>query len=301
MATEERLKEISKDVQRLQKVFHSTAIGDELQMIGPMLQAMTITSAGLSIKTGIAPLFLSLCISSSGANTEENSLGFVGKDLNTCIDKMTDAILSANIWKEPAGGESEMLLKKIITALWIGTIGGAHLIVKQGLGKNSKENNEAFVFSCELALTMIASSNILRSTIHELLIACGANQKAQDIATEALTLATYLLFIKTMEEAINQKQLNLWETTSEYLLRSMKKIEDATETPVALKQAILALQEGRSEELTDIVNNLIGSLHITNEGLKNDLTAIGKVAETIYDSCTSGMEVPSSAEINVVA
>lgn len=35
MATEEfrqRLAEIAKDVQRLQKVFHSTAIGDELQI-----------------------------------------------------------------------------------------------------------------------------------------------------------------------------------------------------------------------------------------------------------------------------
>jgi hypothetical protein len=291
MPMTERLKEISKDIQRLQKVYANTASGNELQMIGPMLQAMTITGAGLSIKTGVAPLFLSLCIASSGVGAE-NGLGFVGKDLNLAIDKMVEALLSPNIWKEPASGESELLLKKIITALWIGTISGAHLIVKQGLGKNSKENDEAFVFSCELALTMIASSNILRSTIHELLIACGANEKAQEIATDVLTLATFLLLIKTMEEAAN-----LFDTTSDYLLRSMNTIESATETPIALKQAILALQEGRSEELTDILNNFIGSLQID---LKNDLTAIGTIAVTIYDSCTN-LEAPSGAEIHVVA
>lgn len=295
----ERLKEITRDMQRLETVFHSTAIGNELQMIGPMLQAMTVTSAGLSLKPGIAPLFLSLCLSASGSNAEESSLGFVGKDLTKGIDTMTEALLTPEIWKEPTGGENKLLLKKIITALWIGAIGSGHLIGKQGLGKNSKDNPEAFVLSCELALSMISSSNILHTTIHELLNACGANEKAKELITEILTLSTYTLLIKTMQEAIGQKQLNLWETTEEYLLKSLTKLAHEVDN-IAVLQSKRALEEGKSEELNDIVNTLIGSLQMKPEGLKHDLTAIGKVAETIYDSCTN-LEMAPSAEINVVA
>lgn len=133
---------------------------------------------------------------------------------------------------------------------------------------------------------MIGSSNVLKTTIRELTAACGAKETAADI----LTLGAFVLMIET----IGLK--SLWETVQSYLLELLTNIESDSN---ALITARLALQEGKPEELSDQLDSLLEKLNINPEGLKNDLQAIGKMAETIYDSCT--IETPSGAEINVVA
>ena len=107
-------KELLKHNVRIQEVFNRVAIGDDLKILCPYFEAMTIITAVKTLKGGASNIFFSMYLATIGIDKETNKCGLLGKSINGLIDKIANLLTSDAVFSKNVSIEQEFILKKIV-------------------------------------------------------------------------------------------------------------------------------------------------------------------------------------------
>jgi|GEM_PF-3405908 len=311
---EQRYQELLKNNVRLQDVFGRIAIGDELQMTEPFLEAMTLVSAAKTLKQGSSSLFLGQCFATVGIDSETSTSGFVGPVINRLVDLLSEALLSELIFtKKPTIGNA-MLLKRIVKGTLIFSVGFGKVLnlkIKQGA------ENESSKISIRLTLLLVASSSILKKTFKELMRSCGGDEKASNMGSEILSLVS-LLLVGFRAQGESRDFSALIEVLNSYFKRSLEKIDElisigfaehkvdpvrASAIHAAITQANLSLNQKNSEDFLQALRSALEAIEISNADFDKDILEMENVIESVCNILSQDMaEISMSAtEISVLA
>lgn len=311
---DQNFQELLKHNVRLQEVFGRVAIGDELQMMEPLLEAMTLLSASKTLKSGSSSLFLTQVFATIGIDSEQSAVGFIGPSINRLIDSIADALLFEALFSPKATVGNAMLLKRIVKGVVIFSIGAGKVL---GL-KNKMEDSETANIYNRMILLLLASSNVLKKTFEELILACGGDEKTVKICADVLTLVTLLIIGVTSIKSNSKDFSALTEVLNSYFGKSLEKIDELISSGVAehkidsqkaagihaaIVQAKLSLENGNGEDFAQAIQVALEAVGISKIELDQDISEVEKVVLNVYTIITTDLDEfsKSGTEISVVA
>lgn len=310
----EDFQEVLKHNVRLAEVFRRIAIGDELQMTKPLLEAMTLLSASKTLKSGSSSLFLTQVFATVGIDRESSAIGFIGPSVNRVVDSLTEGLLSEALFTPKATLANAMLLKKIVKGVVIFSIGAGKVLAL----KNKTENNETAQIYNRMVLLLVASSKILKTTFEELILACGGDEKSIINCADVLSLVTLLMMGITAIQGNSKDFSLLIEILNRNFRASLEKVDELISNGIAehkidsrtvagihaaISQAKLSLQNGSSDDFMQAIQLAIEATGVTKVDLDQDVLEIENVILNVYNTINTDLDEfsKSSTEISVVA
>lgn len=285
-------KELVKNNARTQENFSRIAVGDELQMMTPLLETMTVVSAAKALKKETSYLFLNLCMASVGIDKEKHSLGFVGPAMNHLVDKVTNALLSESLFFKKHELFQEMLLKKIVKAILILSISAGALL------KSNKQEDEAKLLYTKVLLTLISSSDVLKETLKEFVSVCDDNEKWIQSSAEALTFISWILIsFVSMKERKNFKMLleivkepldKALQTMDELINEVRMKSEEMATLQAFITACKMALRNENYDDFLQALEMALEATEISKKDLAQDILEIELTTVNIRNAIKMG-------------
>jgi hypothetical protein len=241
------LANIATHLNTLSRQLQAKTVGDDLQILKPMVEVMSLVTAASVMETGSPYLLLGLHTAGTGINQADSSLGIMPKILGNLRDNISAVLSDGLLPKADAG--SKRLLPLLVTASFAAAVGFMDLanpeIAKEG-------------FPLQLAVNFASHSGALQALGKGVVRACGADDKSQDVAGHILTSTAALLMIHAAQAKNGKLAVPLLETLRPDLISSFKAIEDyameamqqgkgnleATAATILIQQGRVALENG---------------------------------------------------------
>lgn len=304
----EGFKESLKNTIRIQDVVDRIDSGDDMQMMSPLLEAMTIISAAKTMKPGISYLFLSQCFLNYGIDSEKNEAGFVGPNVNCLVDKITEGLLSPAIFSPKPEIAQAMLLKKMVKMLVILSIcAGKLLAIKMEGSPREVEVAKVYV---NLVLKLSSSSKIVENTLREFTSVLGGSEKTTGNITEILTLIFFILvgYVAMRKKGNFQAIIEL---LSKEFVHSLEKIDGLIENvqnenwsaiQASVTQAKISLDKGSFEDFDSSIKLALEAINIKKSDLDKDIIEIEEMTLRIYNILSFGLKdfAKNPTEMSVV-
>lgn len=305
LPTPEQMNKLCDDIGTLSQEFNKVSHGDQLQIMGPMLESMQTVAQALSVTPTSPSLFIGLKAALKGIFASESSTGILGGDLEALIAALQSGMLST-LMKKMGPAKMKMLMMMLMSALGgsgtLGSIMGERPINRYA-DEEDEEDKEEQKFSFIMLLEMLKSTELIKLLYQIIAEACGQEPKAQDKTAMFMELISLLLIaLAGVEGKFNQltpflQELDLSDKlhtaekfVNEALLSGEVNGSTAMGLNIALQQARLALADNNFESLTSILKGALKYVNATPEGLSKDLGKIKKFSELIKYALGSGLE-----------
>lgn len=188
------LTRIASYLDSLSQQLQARFVGDNLLILKPMLEAMSLVTAASVMETGSAYLLIGLSTANVGIDRTDSALGILPKLLGSLRDKISEALSGSLLPKADIG--SKRLLPLLVTASFVAAMGFMDLV-----NPNIAKGN----FPLQLALNFALHFGLLKGISSGIARACGADDKTQSLGGHILTCTTVLLMI----HAVHAKNGNL--------------------------------------------------------------------------------------------
>lgn len=318
-ATRNALGKLAERLDTMHSQLQRSGLGDDLQLLNPMLKAMTIMTAALSLPhTGSASLFLGLSIASIGLKGD-SATGLTGNTFHSLTENVTNGIL-ASLMPNANFGERQMLQLGTTVGLAV-LVAIASRSVEGGIGvfpegDTPTETKSAQFFAFELALLLANSSGSLNDTAKILVETSGGDDAAQAAAGPILgQLATLLMIVAATRQG-HQPLSHLVEAQRQYLEEGLSAAQQALEeksdeternekasiTAVAVKLSQIALEQKEFDAFVDAYSSLLESLDTSLDNLTADIDSLRSTAAQTASHLTGheGDDQPLTGIQNVV-
>lgn len=282
--------------------FNSIAHGQDMQMMGPLFEAMAAVANALSVTPTSPSLFFGLKLATTGLFSKESQAGLLGAQFETLMKALTKGSLSTLMNK--VSHAKQMMLMMMLLGMTSGASTLAALISEFGAGRFPSEGDgeeaEGHVFTFQLLLQLLAKSGLLNLVCKILTETTGANEKAQEMMTSIMELTTLLLMALSGTKGQPKEAGILLEGIKTHLGEHIDKIEKfvlslilegiensatAKGLNVALKQAKIALETENFEALVGSCGNALDLLGTTPDLLLKDLRELKEFAKLVNRSC----------------
>jgi hypothetical protein len=191
----------SKEFDQLYARFKRVSLGDDLQILGPTLQALSLAALIKELHTPAAPLLIALNGSTIGLHHEESALALLPKPIARMAQALSEGLL------EPKNNAKITLLRLMLETLFTATI----------VATDHLTETET-ILTFELALRFLIKTELLNAICKILLRNCGILEKNLETAAKTVTLIFLLLAIHTVAATDRDRALTLVENLSPMLL-----------------------------------------------------------------------------------
>lgn len=286
--------------------------GDQLRMLGPMINAAKTTAQALSMEQpGSAALVITLSLVTSGIKPSESSLGVLGNNLSAINEALTSGIQHATGDKISSGSAAILSNLSTVAFTTLLLLGNLHYdaTAASQKGTNTKSVSDTN-FSYGLLLNILVDSKTLSSISNSILQAAEVKGSASS-ATSTL-LATGML-LSLVFAAVSGQSLSSTEPllqgqnaffkeaigaanqlVSDGLHSGTLSGENSEHLQVYLQQAAIALEQEDSEGLLTALNSSLELTDTTTDGFVDDL----KDSKTIAQNFQNGVSDSASALAN---
>lgn len=302
-------KELLKHNMRIQDVFSRVAIGDNLKILSPYFEAMTIITATKTLKGGASNFFFSMYLATVGIDKETNKCGLLGQSVNRLVDKIASLLTSDAVFSKNASIEQDMILKKIVKTVALLSVAlGNFLSSKIELSEDRKREEISKVY-VELILLLLASSNALKKMFKELLAVTDTDEKTARTGSEILFLFATLTAGLTIAKKMGGFA-PIFNLLNPHLQKSFEDLnadlEQNEQTGPILSFTAQALLSLKSENCDDFIRTLDAGLEaigIIKNSLEEDILEIETRINRIFETVSSGLTdfLQSNTEMVVVA
>lgn len=303
---DEKWKELLRHNVRIQDVFERVAIGDDLKILSPYFEVMTVISAAKNLKGAASYYFLSMYLATIGIDkdkSKDQSCGFMGKSINLLIENVT--LLLTSMRSTDTSTSEKMILNKIVKSIAILSIAAGKVLSAQmeKTEKNEKKNEISRIYIESLVL-LLASSDVLKKMFKEILSVANADEKSATTGSEILFLFATLVACFTLAKKMKGFE-PLFDLLNPYLQKSLLKIEDVSSNELAavVNQGLQHLKNENYEDFIKTIGNGLEALGIIKSELEQDLIEIEKTVDHVHNTISTGLTdfLQSNTEMVVVA
>lgn len=245
---------VAKRLESLNTQLNRTYLGDELQILKPMLAALTLVAAAATLNPGTSPLLIGLSAANIGIEKGVEAGGALPPLLTQLRDKLSNG-LSPLLPNASVG--SQQLLPLLLTTGLLSTVAFTQLF-------HPKDTKSALPLT--LALHMAISSGIVSGVSSGIVQACGADTKTKTDASNMVACSAVLLMILAAAPDNRSTAVSLTASFHPYLSKLLDNFGSLTEPnalAVSVQQARIALQqhdyEGFVQTILDASNLLQAS------------------------------------------
>lgn len=286
----------------LSNKFNSVAHGQDMQMMGPLFEAMAAVANALSVSPTSPSLFFGLKMATTGLFSKESQSGLLGAQFEILMKALAKGSMSQLMNK--VANAKQMMLMMMMLGMTSGASTLAGLLSEFGAGRfpseGEGEEREGHVFTFQLLLQLLAKSGLLNLICKILTETTGANDKAQEMMTSIMELTTLLLMALTGAKGPPKDAGILLEGVKTHIGNHIDKIEkfvlslilEGTEDSatakglnVALKQAKIALETDNFEALMGSCGNALDLIGTSPDLLLKDLGELKEFAKLLNRSC----------------
>lgn len=309
--TLERLTLLADHTEALKSEFQRSNYKEELQILGPTLNVLSMISTAWSVSgTGSPTLFIGLTLALIGVESSQ-STGLFGNSFSKLARGVAQGVQSTLI-PEANIGQKKML--ELLAATSFGLLAGlTSSSVESGFGPFPLQHGPGHVqsarfFAFELALLLAQSSGALQSVFETFAQAAGSKGKATADAGELLAQSAALIMILTAVRQGRQDPSLLVEGNEKYLEKAAQTASklfingenEAGPPSVALEQAKIALSNQDHDGFLQVFANLLDNIDTSLEELTNDIKTISDSARVITNHAADTDDQPITGIINIV-
>lgn len=208
---------LAKNLDILNTQLNRIYLGDDLQILKPMVGALNLVTAASTLDTGAAPLLIGLSVANIGIDKGIEGGGALPPLLAQMRDKISEGLLASLLPNASIG--SRQLLPLLVTTALVSTVA----FMQMAYPDQSKG-----IFPLELALHMAITSGVVSSVSTGVVQASGANTKTEALASDILACAAVLLMIHTAAPDNRSTAVSLNASLQPYLSRMLDRIEQFT-------------------------------------------------------------------------
>lgn len=299
---------LCKDIGKLLQEFNAVSQGNNLQMMGPMLEAMEAVAQAMSMTPTTPSLFLGLKTALKGIFKSDSAAGLIGENLEALLNALQSG-LAATLMKKLGAAKLKMLMMMFMSAL-----GGAVLFSDEESPKHYNdedgEERERQKFDFLLMMEWLESSEAIQQLFTIIAKACGLNDSEQNSTAKLLELPMLLWMVlaagKAKEEKtaplLNEMMIPLEKKLLEVerIINTAQPVDEASSAnrknlSIFLQQALMASQNYESEGLFQVLEAYIEQFTGSNEGFAKDLKEIKDVLKLFKHALGSGLDNETKA------
>lgn len=287
--TSDEISALTSKIERLLQQFTRIPPGKELQMLGPMFEAMAIMSEAMAVTPASPSLFLGLKVATKGMKLSESKTGMIAEELELLLDAIINGTIDLMI--PEANKSKKLMMAMLIVSTMIGADTLAALMGEYGIGPTQGRDEEggdkaSKNFGLKLALQLIASSSILNEIFKSIAKISEMPEKQVLEIADSLSLAALLtmalgviqgemehviVFLQGLKEGIGEKLDGLEEVISQSLAESRVSGSIPTGIEIAVQQARIALKDENWNGFLVACSNGLELIKSSPEQLKEDI------------------------------
>lgn len=315
LPTQEQMNNLSEDIGTLSRDFSKTSQGDNLQIMGTMLETMESVAQALSMTPTSPSLFLGMKTALKGIFSSESEAALFGGNFEALIAALQSGML-ATMMKKLGPAKLKMLMMLLMGGLAGSGSLGAILGEKPARHPEDEDNEEEEQkFTFDLSLELIESSGILKVIYSIIAAACGLDTQGQEKTANLMELASLLMvafggaegkfnrvppILKGYEDKLGHKVEDAEKFVNEALMKGALNSAGAKSLDIALQQAIMALSQGNLESFVNVLQGVIGQLNANPEGLGKEAGKIKQFAKLVKHAFGTGLESETQAVTGMI-
>lgn len=307
---QELLEQLASKATNLNAAYNRTFHGNDMQMMGPMFEAMAAVASALSLTPTTPSLFFGLKMATTGLFSKESQLGMVESQLEALLKALAKGAASKMMNKVNIARQMMLMMLLLGMTTGAGTLAG--LVAEFGLGHYPVEiegdEREASIFTFQLLLAFLESSGVIKTSYKIAVEAAGGNEKAQEMISNTMELTNLVLMALTgakkepksagiLLEGLKSQLEGKIDQTEAFVLTAIREgVEDpaaAKGLDIALRQARIALEKEDFEALIGACGNALDLIGVAPEALQKDLNELKEFAKLLNRSCVPEARVTS--------
>lgn len=317
LPTQKQMDGLCQDIGKLLMEFNAISQGNNLQMMGPMLEALEAVAQALSMSPTSPSLFLGLKTALMGIFKSDSAAGLIGENLEALLNALQSG-MAATLMRKLGAAKLKMLMMMLMSAL--GGLGSlASLLTDEEARKKSNdedgEEKEKEKFNFLLLMEWLESTQAIKSLIKMVAKACGQNEPDQDLTADLVELPMVLLMVVIAGKGKEEKTAPLLDEMLVKLQNKLLAVEtiinasapldenssaDRKNLNILLQQGLMAIANYESEGLFQVLEGALQQLNGSMDGLKKDINEIKEVAKLFKHVLGSGLVAETKAGTRMI-
>ncbi len=300
---------LAKYLNTIGRDYSSKTHGNDLTMLGPMIEALTTATAAKAIRQAAPSLLLGLKTALLGIESEKCAGGVIGKVLSSAVRDVTDSVESIFLAKEDVG--SRQLFALLLQTLILATISVVWKLEQLNLSYapnaqiDEVERLRKKVFDFELILLLILRTGIIELILKNAAETCGIPINQQDLMAKFLKALVFILALLTASKGQQAILKMLVLDLRDYLKTSLidiqafinkmeeagNKSEKSTAISIYLQQALASLQDEDFDTLQKAYQGMLDEIQALPELMEEDIQKVRVFSNVIYNAFSEGAEM----------
>lgn len=290
---------------------NSTFISNDLLLISPTLNAMTLVAAALALNTISPTLFLGSAIATLGIKSNDSAAGFIGEGFDTFIQTLATGIASTLLQGTDPG--TQRFMTNLILISLIASAASTAYVVMNGLGEipgaDPSTQLDANLFTVDVLMELINNAGFLQVIFQQIASSFAVDATTRDVLVNILTLTSLIAIVLAANNSGMRDVTNLLESMQGQLLPTLTMLEayvsEAIESgtingtlsqglAIVLQQGTIALKNGDYAGFLNIVYEAFGLIGITPDILRSDFNNINNFVTLLAETLIMGLAEQSS-------
>jgi hypothetical protein len=317
LPTPKEMNKLCGDIGNLAKEFKAISSGEQLQMMGVLLDTMEAMAQALAMTPASPSLFLGLKTALLGIFGSESGAGILGDNLESLLQALKNG-MAATLMKQLGSAKMQMLLMMLMSAL-----GGAGAVAsflskkkakkfledededEEGNGDEEKDEEDQQKFDFLLIVEILKSTGLFQIIYETMAAACGQDPPAQKKTADIMELASVVLMalmsakekpeeaapiLAELHEILEEKVEITGQFVTAALLSGEVEGKEVKGFAIAMQQAQIAAADGNFEAFMGVFFNIVKIFNGSPEGLSKDLGKIDEFINLVGHAFGSGLK-----------
>ena len=287
-----KMNELNSKISALYERFYRTSVGNEMQILGPLINSMATACSCFSLGFSSPSLLLGFSVATIGLNGSESNTGILGSAWETLIDALVNGFAEMHLSGIHNVG-NQKIFENLTKTLFLGIATLSFLVVEEGIGnspvKDPKEKERLHSFSFEIALRFVLGSTLIKDLSQAIARTAATDNKTERLISEILEFTAIFTAILAASRENPEKALSFFNEFRTKLSDGINRIEEYLSESLAngtfegkkadmlalfLQQAKMALNKDDLSSLFAAYEGIIGHFGISHEDMIKDLEEI---------------------------
>lgn len=299
---------VSDDVNRLNDLYNSKENGSDLQLLGSLLNALTLLSSALTTDKGNPSVMLAASLGNMGIESSKNPSGVLGPGLASINQTLANGL--SDLYLPNATPGDKQMLNNLLNLGSVYGLGIGSTLANANYGEAALDYPRLNAFGYEVGMTFLSNTSALPKVFGLIGSAAGISEANLPAASKALSAAFLIQLVYTGAKGNASSFESLTKIVGGPLSQSLADIENDLNSGigngtvsgekvnainVGVTHARLALAQEDYEGFLSALQNLFEEMGTHSDQVNKDMKSISANGEVIQNAFNGATREGSEA------